>query len=127
VSPESALVAAVIIAVCAVVAAGSAVLIVRSASRSRVALVRRREPIGHAEVQASRVAAETRDRLERTIVAMERMRVDGASWDDDMQRVTRSLEAQRAGIEGMAHGRLAGFIRMAHLVSKAAQFAFLWR
>ncbi len=92
-----------------------------------MALVRRRELIGHAEVQASRVAAEARDRLERTIVAMERMRVDGASWGDDMQRLTRSLEAQRAGIEGMTHGRLAGFVRMAHLVSKAAQFAFLWR
>jgi hypothetical protein len=118
---------AVIIAVCAVVAAGSAVLIVRSASRSRVALLRRREPIGHAEVQASRISAAARDRLERAIIAMERMRVEGASWGDDMQRLTGSLEAQRAGMDGMARGRLAGFIRMAHLVSKAAQFAFLWR
>jgi hypothetical protein len=118
---------AVIIAVCAVIAAGSAVLIVRSTSRSRAALMRRREIIGHAEVQTSRVAADARDRMEHTTVALQRLRLDGLAWDDDIRRLTRSLEAQRAGIEGVARGRLARIIRLAHLVSKAAQFAILWR
>lgn len=60
-------------------------------------------------------------------MALERMRGSGASLDDDLSRLTKSLRTQRAGIEGMARGRVATTIRLARLVSKAAQVAFLWR
>ncbi len=90
-------------------------------------MVRRRETIGRATVRTNRDAAGLRDQLEGTTRALERLRASGASLDDDMIRLTRSLQAQRTGIEGMAHGRMATVIRLAGLVSKAARVAFLWR
>ena len=126
-SPESALLAAVVIAVCAVIAAGSAVLIVRATAGYRRTLVRRREELGHAEVRVSHAAADARDGVERVGAAVGRLRVERAAWDDEMRRLTDALRTQRRNIEGMTRGRLARIIRVAHLVSKAAQFAFLWR
>jgi leucyl aminopeptidase (aminopeptidase T) len=127
VSPESALLAAVIIAICAAISAGSAVLIVRATGRYRRLLALRREELGHAEVEVSHVAADARDGMARVVVAAERMREEEASWDDELRRLTHVLQEQRANIEGMTRGRLARIIRVAHMVSKAAQFAFLWR
>jgi hypothetical protein len=127
VRPETALLVAVIIAICAVVAAGGAMLIVRAASRGRSGLVHRRDVIGRTSVRVSRESADLRDRVEHVTAALEQMRVDGTSWDDDMRRLAGSLRTQREGIERMTQGRLATFIRLARLVSKAAQFAFLWR
>jgi len=127
VRPETALLVAVIIASCAVLAAVTAVVVIRVASRSGSVMVRRRETFGRATVRTSRDAADLRDQLDRTTRALERMRANGASLDDDMIRLTKSLQAQRAGIEGMTHGRMARVIRLAGLVSKAAQVAFLWR
>lgn len=116
-----------IIAICAVLVAGSAVPIVRAAARSGSGLARRREVIGRAAVRISRDAADARDRMARTTTTVERMRVDGMSWDQDMDRLTNSLRAQRQSIERMTQGRLAKVIRLAGVVSKAARVAFLWR
>ncbi len=126
-SPESALLVAVAIAVCAVIAAGSAVLIVRATAGYRRTLLWRREELGHAEIRVSHAAAAARDDVERVRATVDRMREERASWDDEMRRLTHTLREQRTTIEGMTRGRLARIIRMAHLVSKAAQFAFLWR
>ncbi len=90
-------------------------------------LTRRREEMGHAEVQASHTAADVRDGAERVVAVVERIRDERASWEDEMRLVTHALRGQRTNIEGMTSGRLARIIRMAHLASKAAQFAFLWR
>jgi len=127
VRPETALLVAVIIACCAVLAAVTAVVVIRVASGSGSVMVRRRETIGRATVRTSRDAADLRDQLERTTRALEQMRANGASLDDGMIKLTKSLQAQRTGIERMTHGRLATVIRFAGLVSKAAQVAFLWR
>lgn len=102
-------------------------LIVRAASRGRSGLVHRRDVIGRTSVRVSRESADLRDRVEHVTAALEQMRVDGTSWDDDMRRLAGSLRTQREGIERMTQGRLATFIRLARLVSKAAQVAFLWR
>jgi hypothetical protein len=118
---------AVIIAICAVVAAATAMVVIRAASRSRSSMVRRRESIGRAAVRTSRDSADTRDQMQQASTALERVRGEGASWDADMIRLTNTLRAQRAGIDGMTHGRVARLIRLAGLVSKAAQVAFLWR
>ena len=125
--PESTLFVAVIVAVCAVLVAGGAVLIFRAASRGRAGLVRRREAIGRSSVRVSRESADLRDRLERATIALGQMRDDGTTRDQDMQRLTESLRRQRSSIDRMTQGRLASFIRLARMVSKAAQFAFLWR
>ena len=127
VSPEIALFVAVIIVMCAVLVAGGAVMIVRAASMGRGGLVGRREAIGQTRERVSRESADVRDRIERATTALEQMRVDGTSWDGDMQRRTESLRTQRDGIERMTQGKLAAFIRLGRMVSKAAQFALLWR
>jgi hypothetical protein len=127
VRPETALLVAIIIAICAVLAAGGAMLTVRAAARGRAGLVQRRESIARTSVRISRESADVRDRVEHVTAALEQMRVDGTSWDADMRGLTGVLQVQREGIERMTQGRLATFIRLARLVSKAAQFAFLWR
>jgi hypothetical protein len=118
---------AVIIAICAVIAAVGAVLVVRAMSRGRSGLVERRAAMARAAGRTSRDAADMRARMEHTITTVERIRGDGASWDADIGRLTDSLRAQREGIERVTRGRLATLIRMASMVSKAARFAFLWR
>ncbi len=90
-------------------------------------LVRRREAIDEASARVRRESADARDRLERATIALTQMRTQGTTWDDEMQRLTESLRTQRVSIERMTQGRLASFIRLARMVSKAAQFAFLWR
>ncbi len=118
---------AVIIAIGAALVAGGAVFIVRAASRGRAGLERGRDAIGRSAVGISRDAADARDMMERVTTSLEQVRVDGSGWQDDMQRLTESLRMQRDGIERMSRGRLASTIRLARMVSKAAQFAFLWR
>jgi len=127
VSPETAQFVAVIVVICAVLVAGGTTLMVRAASRNRAGLVQRREAVERSAVRVSRESAELRDRMEHVTRSLERMRVDGTSWERDMQRWTGSLREQRASIERMTQGRLASIIRMARVVSKAAQVAFLWR
>jgi len=127
VRPETAFFVAVIIAICAALVAGSAVLIVRAASWGRSGSVRRRETIGRAAVSISRESADARDMMEHVTASLEQMRVDASGWDEDMHRLAASLRTQRDGIERMTQGRLASFIRLARVVGKAAQFAFLWR
>ena len=90
-------------------------------------MVERREAMGRTAVRMSRDAAGLRERMVHTATAVERMRSDGAHWDEDIGRLTEALRAQRKGIEQVTHGRLAMVIRMAGVVSKAARFAFLWR
>ena len=118
---------AVIIAICAALVAGSAVLIVRAASRGRSGSVHRREAIGRAAVSISHESADARDRMEHVTTSLEQMRVDASGWDEEMHRLAASLRTQRDGIERMTQGRLASIIRLARVVGKAAQFAFLWR
>ena len=125
--PETAFFVAVIVALCAVLVASGAVLTVRAAFRVRTGLVRRREAIGQSSVRVSRESAELRDQIERTTLALGQMRNDSASWDHEMVRLTGSLRTQRESIDRMTQGRLASVIRVARMVSKAAQFAFLWR
>jgi hypothetical protein len=127
VRPESALLEAVIIVTCAVIAAVGAVVMVRALSRSRSALVQQRAESIRAADQARRDAAALRVQMEHTRATVERMRIDGATWDRDIGRLTDSLRAQRNGIEQVTRGRLATVIRMAGVMSKAARFALLWR
>jgi len=127
VRPETAFFVAVIVALCAVLVASGAVLIVRAAFRGGVALVRQREAFGQSSVRVSRESAVLRDRIERTTMALGQIRNDGMAWDQEMQRLTESLRTQRESIDRMTQGRLASVIRVARMVSKAAQFAFLWR
>jgi hypothetical protein len=96
VRPETALLVAVVVAICAVLVAGSAVLVVRVASTRRADLVRRREAIGRTSVHISRDAAFARDWLEDMTVALEQVRVESRSRDDDFDRLTDSLRMQRA-------------------------------
>jgi hypothetical protein len=58
---------------------------------------------------------------------VEGMRVEGASLERDIVRLTDSLREQREGIERVTRGRLATVIRVAGVMSKAARFALLWR
>ena len=126
-SPESALLEAVIIATGAVIAAVGAVFLVRAMSGLRSDLARQRTAMAMTGDQTRRDAPGLRARMEHTTVTVERMRADGASWDADIGRLTDSLHAQREGIERLTRGRLAMAIRMASILSKAARFAILWR
>lgn len=115
------------IAIGAILMACGGVLLVRALGRYRSGLMRRRDALGRANGSVRRVCADVRDRSAGTAASAERMRRDGESWDVDMSRLSQSLREQRPAIERLTHGRLAMGARVAGLISKAAQIAFLWR
>ncbi len=126
-NPESALLETVIIVFGAVVAAVGAVLMLRATSRIRSGLAQRHVALARATEETRREAAAIRTAAEHSIAMVEGMRVEGASRERDIVRLTDALREQREGIERVTHGRLATVIRVASVMSKAARFALLWR
>lgn len=116
-----------ILTVVAVLALVGAVLVITRTARVHRGLVRRRETAALARDQVRRLAADVRAELDRSTVVLTRVDRDMQQGELTVQRLSRALTAQRESIERVTQGRTARIMRLVHLVTRAAQFAFLWR
>lgn len=125
--PDTSSLIAALVAVCAVLVACVAVGIVLLAGRMRRRLGVARERFVQTTAALRRDGPRVRHLLARIEADLDRVQRQDAAMDRRLVGMTSSLVPIRQSIEGITRGRLAVLIRGAGVVSKAAQFALLWR
>ena len=127
VSPGTSPLVAALVAVCAVLVACAAVLVVLLARWVNGRASGATERLRSLTSAVGREAPAARHRLTRAADRTDALRERWRVADRTLDGPTGSLAAVRGSIESMTQGRLAGLIRAAGLVSRAAQVALLWR
>jgi hypothetical protein len=96
-------------------------------ARVRGRLAGTRDELAGGTERVRRDIPRIRDLLGRIQADLVRLRQQDAAMDRRLGRMTEGLETVRRTIEGVTRGRSAALIRGARVVSRAAQFALLWR
>jgi hypothetical protein len=127
VDPGTRALVAALVAVCAVLVACAAVLVVLLARAVDGRSSEAAERLRRATSVVGREAPAARRRLVTTADRIDAVLAHGPTADERIDGLTGSLAEMRGAIEGVTQGRLAGLIRAAGFVSRAAQVALLWR
>lgn len=114
---------AVVAVLMACVAAGLVLLAVRGPAR----LAGTRRGLARTTGRVAQELPRVRRLLEDMEVDLVRLRQQDVEMDRRLSAATDTLVPVRRAIEGVTRGRLAVLIRGAGMLSRAAQFALLWR
>lgn len=126
-SPGTNSLIAAFVAVAAVLVACAAVGAVLLATRVRGRLAATRHDLARSTERVGRDVPRVRDLLGGIDATLVRLRRQDAAMDRRLVRMTEGLVPIRRTIEGVTRGRLALLLRGAGALSRAAQFALLWR
>ena len=125
--PDTSELVAVVVAVCALLVMGVAAGLTMLATRlTRDASLARRRITTQASTLRHDVPG-LRARIDQAASRVDRLRDEWAATDKAVTEMTVTLASMRGSLERLTRGRLATLLRGAGLVSKAAQFALLWR